>query len=356
MIEYCETKLLNKNIPSEISKFFTDELTNYLVIKDGFIIVSNLTEDYKKLTIKNISENLSVFEENSFLLKYNDESFQKNINSGLLIDVPKNFISSSNLHIFYVQENSDLNNNTVIIINENSEFSYFEYLYNSGESKINFSSNSIVKENAKLTYVGISNFDKDTKLNLIRNSFISRYGRSLYSLAEVNDGITDSKTFMLLEDEYAYGSVKTVAISSDNQKIKIKQLIEHGAPNTEGYIENYGVANNSSALLFEGIGKIGKGMKRSIARQQNRGIVLGENARLDANPLLLIDEYDVEASHGAAIGKIDEEQLYYLMSRGLTKKDAERLIISGFLSPITELLKSDELINDFIISVEKKTL
>lgn len=356
MIKYFKTKLLNNNIPSEISKFFTDELTNYLVIKDGYIISRKLTEDFSKITITNISENLSVFEENSLLQKHKDKNFQENINSGLYIDVPKNFISDSNLHIFYVQENSDLNNNTVIIINENSEFSYFEYLYSSGESKINFRSNSIVKENAKLTYVGISNLDRNTKLDIIRNSFIFRYGRSFYSLAEVNDGITDSKTFMLLEDEYAYGSVKTVAISSDAQKIKIKQLIEHGAPNTEGYIENYGVANNSSALLFEGVGKIRKGMKGSIARQQNKGIVLGENARLDANPLLLIDEYDVEASHGASIGKIDDEQLYYLMSRGLTKKDAERLIISGFLSPIIELLKSDVLIDDFIVSVERKTL
>ena len=97
-------------------------------------------------------------------------------------------------------------------------------------------------------------------------------------------------------------------------------------------------------------------MKRSVARQQNKGIVLGVNARLDANPLLLIDEYDVEASHGAAIGKIDEEQLYYLMSRGLTHKNAQRLIISGFLSPVISLMTTKELIEDFVISVENKTL
>ena len=80
------------------------------------------------------------------------------------------------------------------------------------------------------------------------------------------------------------------------------------------------------------------------------------DSRLDANPLLLIDEYDVEASHGAAIGKIDEEQLYYLMSRGLTLKVAESLIISGFLSPVLNILSTDALKQDFIHKVETKTM
>jgi len=193
-------------------------------------------------------------------------------------------------------------------------------------------------------------------LSVIRNSYISRYGRSLYSIAEVNDSTTDSKTNIFLQEQYASATTKTIAITNKEQSAKFTQLVKHNAPDTEGIIENYGVSNNNSALVFEGIGKINKNMKRSIARQQNRGIVLGDNARLDANPLLLIDEYDVEASHGAAIGKIDEEQLYYLMSRGLTHKNAQRLIISGFLSPVTSLLSTKELIEDFFMSVENKTL
>ncbi len=108
-------------------------------------------------------------------------------------------------------------------------------------------------------------------------------------------------------------------------------------------------------MVFEGIGKINKNMKRSIARQSNKGIVLGENSRLEANPLLLIDEYDVVASHGASIGKIDDEQLYYLMSRGLSLKVAERLIISGFLSPVLKVLSTNMLKEDFISTVETKT-
>lgn len=172
----------------------------------------------------------------------------------------------------------------------------------------------------------------------------------------MNDANTVSNTFIKLNDEYAVGTSKTVAITSKEQLAKFTQLVTHNAKLTEGYIENYGVSNDRSSLIFEGIGKINKGMNQSVARQSNKGIVLGDVSRLEANPLLLIDEYDVVASHGAAIGKIDDEQLYYLMSRGLTLKNAERLIINGFLSPVLKLLSSEELINDFVQSVENKTL
>ena len=350
-------------MPSEILKFFTDELTNYLVIKDGHIILKKLNQDSDLLQIESI-ENIiknkpEIFIKSPFLSDYENESYQnnlKNINSGIVITVSKNAVIKDTLHIFYVQENSDLVNNTLIVLEQSSELSYFEYLINTTESSINFVSNSIVNENAKLTYTGLSNFTESANVTVNRNSYVKRYGNSYYSIAEVNSGITNSNTYISLLEDFASGTAKTVAISSKKQIMKIKQLIEHNAPDTEGYIENYGVSNNESRLVFEGIGKINKNMKRSIARQQNKGIVLGKTSRLEANPLLLIDEYDVQAYHGAAIGKIDDEQLYYLMSRGLTFNAAERLIITGFLSPVTKLLSTKELIEDFMLSVNKKTL
>ncbi len=362
MFKYVGNKETNKDIPNFILKFLTDELVNYIVVKDGIVIKYNIDNSFKEIEITTMREaienNDSILDNNS-LYSYEDDAYQyniENINSGIVISVPKNKVFKDTLHIFYIQENSDLVNNTLIVLEANSEFKYFEYIYNTGEASINFVSNSFVKENAKLSYAGLSRLSEKSVVSVVRNSYVSRYGRSLYSIAEVNDSLTDSKTNIYLEEQYASATTKTIAITNKEQSAKFTQLVEHNAPDTEGYIENYGVSNNNSALIFEGIGKINKNMKRSTARQQNRGIVLGANARLDANPLLLIDEYDVEASHGAAIGKIDEEQLYYLMSRGLTHKNAQRLIISGFLSPVINLLSSEELIEDFIGNVENKTL
>lgn len=353
--------LKNKEIPANINQLLTD-LNNYVVLKDGHIIESNLSEAFDKLVIKTyedaLPEHIGAFLDTEFVNDHSSDAYDyniENVNSGLLIHVPRNTYIEEVLHIFYVQENIELVQNTRIVLEDNAELKYFEYLSNQTETSINFVTNAVLKENAKLEYSGISKYSSNSVASITRNAYLKRYANAKYSVAEVNDGNTISNTNIYLQEEYASGTTKTVAISNNHQETNYTQLVEHLAKDTEGYIENYGVANDQSALVFEGIGKINKGMKRSTARQSNKGIVLGEKSRLDANPLLLIDEYDVVASHGAAIGKIDDEQLYYLMSRGLSLKVAERLIISGFLSPVLKVLSTDNLKTDFIEAVENKT-
>lgn len=362
MIHINKKELQNKEIPSEIQAFLTEDMTNYIVVKDGHIVAKKLSKDLEELTVLDtcdVTEEYFKYYESDSVKSITEDSYTYNLEeatSGLFIRAKRNKAFTDELHVFYVQEHGEFNQNTMIVLEENSELKYFEYLYNVNEASINFVTNSFVLENAKLTYSGISRFNGKAMVSVTRNAFVKRYGNASYSVAEINDSTTDSNTNILLQEQYASGVTKTVAITNHEQEAKFVQLVEHKAKETEGYIENYGVANNNSTLVFEGIGKIHKNMKRSVARQSNRGIVLGKNSRLDANPLLLIDEFDVVASHGAAIGKIDEEQLYYLMSRGLTLKNAERLIISGFLSPVLEKLTTDQLKEDFILTVENKTL
>ena len=89
-----------------------------------------------------------------------------------------------------------------------------------------------------------------------------------------------------------------------------------------------------SQLIFNGIGHILHGAKGADAQQESRVLMLSKQGRGDANPILLIDDNDVTAGHAASVGRIDEEQMYYLMSRGLSKELAERLVIRGFLGPV----------------------
>lgn len=362
-MERFELIPLNDNeIPNKITSLI-EGLENVVVIKDGHIIKKELTEDFNKVYIGSYSEALpekiDTFLATEYCNSFSDDAYDynvNNVNSGLLIHTPKNFATKKQLHVIYLQSKIDLVNNTRLVLEANSELNYFEYLYNESDASINFVSNSIIKENAKLKYTAVSRFSEKAVVFVTRNSYVSRYGNASYSVAEVNDSTTISNTHIYLQEDYASGTSKTVAITNKQQDASFKQLIEHNAKETEGFIENYGVSNNESVLVFEGIGKINKGMKRSVARQSNNGIILGKKSRLEANPLLLIDEYDVEASHGAAIGKIDDDQLYYLMSRGLTLSAAERLIISGFLSPVLRVLQSDNFKEDFINIVEEKTL
>ena len=99
---------------------------------------------------------------------------------------------------------------------------------------------------------------------------------------------------------------------------------------------------DESKLEFLGSTKIYKGAIKSTARQESRIADLSDKVRSVCSPALLIDENDIMASHGAALGQIEENQLFYLMSRGLTKQEAETIITLGYLKPVINLIDSKE--------------
>ncbi|MCF7925505.1 MAG: SufD family Fe-S cluster assembly protein [Candidatus Izimaplasma sp.] len=360
MVTYTKNPLINDTIPKTIESLIADDISHYLVIKDGHILAKDI--DIEGLYIDNFDNALS--DKIDVIQKIDDtktdvsDAFKyvkENATSGIFVHVQKNTVIEPPLHVFVLQEEHDMVHNTIVVCDENSQLNYMEYYQNEQPSSNNIVNQAIVNENAKLTYTTMNLFTQKSVLDVNRQGLVKRYGTLTFNNAEVSDALSNVNTVVKLVAPYAKSYVKTVAITNQQQEARFEQLVEHLAQYTEGYIENYGVSSDTSALVFEGVGKIHKNMKHSIARQQNRGIVLSRKARLDANPLLLIDEYDVIASHGAAIGKIDEEQLYYLMSRGLTKRNAERLIINGFLNPILDALSSDKLKTLFIDSVARKT-
>ena len=132
--------------------------------------------------------------------------------------------------------------------------------------------------------------------------------------------------------------LKSVVVGTNDQKINLTSKIVQYGLETDGYILKHGVMRDQSSTVFNGIGHIKHGGTKSVANQESRVLMLSKNARGDVNPILLIDEDDVEAGHAASVGRVDPEQLYYLMSRGISRHEAERLVIHGFLDPVVREL------------------
>lgn len=120
-----------------------------------------------------------------------------------------------------------------------------------------------------------------------------------------------------------------------------KQNVVHNAKYTESDISNYGIALKSN-ILFDVVGKIEKGMAKSNCHQLSHGVIMDDDSKIQADPILLIDEYDCFANHGAAIGKMSDNDLFYLMSRGLSKQEALLLIIGGIVRPFIDRIIIDE--------------
>ena len=135
--------------------------------------------------------------------------------------------------------------------------------------------------------------------------------------------------------------MNAIAVSSLKQSQVINVNMTHYAPYSFADMYNIGIANGQGRIVLNGVEKIEQGMTQANAFQTLKGIILSDSAIVEVNPILLIDEYDVKAGHGATIGKIEENQLYYLQSRGLTKDEAEKLIIHGYIKPILDEIKDE---------------
>ena len=141
----------------------------------------------------------------------------------------------------------------------------------------------------------------------------------------------------------------------NNGTQNVDYTIYHQDTDTISELFNYGICKNKSILNINTNGVVEKGAVRSDLKQKTKGVLIDLESSISANPLLQIDEYDCLASHGAGIGSIDEEELYYLMSRGLSRKEASKLIIAGFTFLVIESFPEGK-IKEFVIETINKYL
>jgi Fe-S cluster assembly scaffold protein SufB len=127
---------------------------------------------------------------------------------------------------------------------------------------------------------------------------------------------------------------RSAALASHQDRKFYAINFTHKNFNTYANMTNYGVTEGQSSLQFTGTGHILNGAKFSKTHQAAKIMVFDEQCFGRADPVLKIDENEVEASHAATVGRVNEDHLYYLQSRGLTKSDAKRLITLGYLQPI----------------------
>jgi Fe-S cluster assembly protein SufD len=113
---------------------------------------------------------------------------------------------------------------------------------------------------------------------------------------------------------------------------------EHAAPNTTSDLAFRGILRDRATAVWSGMIRVAPDAQRTDAFQESRNLLLSENSHADAIPGLEIEANDVRCTHAATVGRIDEEQLFYLMSRGLSEAEASAMIVSGFVEPITKEL------------------
>ncbi|MCR6095216.1 Fe-S cluster assembly protein SufD [Salipaludibacillus agaradhaerens] len=281
------------------------------------------------------------------------------VNGGIFIYVPKNVEVELPLQAVYSHEgNFGLFNHVLIVADENSSVTYVENYLSEGsstEAVANIVSEVYVENGAVVRYGAVDNLTETVTTYVNRRGQVTGRDAQLYwALGQMNDGNTVSENTTYLVGEGSYGDTKTVSIGRGKQSQNFTTNIIHFGKNSDGQILKHGVMKDAATSIFNGVSKIEHGATKANGEQTERVLMLSEKARGDANPILLIDEDDVTAGHAASVGKIDPVQMFYLMSRGLSRKEAERLIIHGFLEPVVGDLPIESVKEQLYDVIERK--
>ena len=261
------------------------------------------------------------------------------VNGGVFVYVPRNVIVDAPLQVVFLNDNEEasLFNHVLVVAEESSAVTYVEtYVstFETSKGQANIVSEVITKDNAQVTYGAVDVLAKGFTAYVNRRGHALRDSKIDWALGLMNDSDTIYDNTTNLIGDNSSSDFKMVTIGRGEQKLNFTTVIRQWGKNTDGQILKHGVMKDAAQSIFNGIGHIMHGATKANAEQESRVLMLSEKARGDANPILLIDEDDVTAGHAASAGRVDPAQLYYLMSRGISKKDAERLVIHGFLAPV----------------------
>ncbi len=322
---------------------------NKIVFVDGYIL--NLDFQYEEDSKIEISEEIN-FNENE---NKDHSNVLLSLNSALLtnyikLKVKKDYFFKKPLIIYNITSeklNSKVLNQRVdFILEQNSSLNLIN-LFNdkSGNNFINIYQNVRLAEdsifkNYKIDHIANSNikyfYNKiDLNKNSIAETFVFSTG-SKFIKNEINCN---------LNEEYSSAFINGIINLKDNKHHEIKTNINHLAEKTKSYQLIKSVLNNNSKGVYQGKIFVDSSAQGTDGYQLSKTLLLNESAEFNAKPELEIYADDVKCSHGSTSGNLDEDAIFYLMSRGLNYQESRELLINGFLLDVVEKITDSQIKN-----------
>jgi Fe-S cluster assembly protein SufD len=190
-----------------------------------------------------------------------------------------------------------------------------------------------VKDGATLSYVSLQERRQQTWHFATERAVIGRDAKVDLVVAALGSFLSKSYVETILTGPGSEANLVGLVLTDGQQHIDHQTLQEHRAPHTTSNLLLKSAVKGHSQSIFAGLVRMPREAQQSDAFQEARALLLSDHAKADAIPKLEIIANDVRCTHAGAIGQVDEEQKFYLMSRGIPEDEAERLIVTGFFEP-----------------------
>jgi Fe-S cluster assembly protein SufB len=337
-------------IPEAERKFLAGVGAQY----ESEVVYHSLREEWEKLGVIFLDTDTALKEQPELFKKYfgtvipaADNKFAA-LNTavwsgGSFIYVPKGVKVDIPLQAYFRinAENMGQFERTLIVVDEGAEAHYIE-----GCTAPNYSTNSlhsavveiIVMKDAKFRYTTIQNWSNNI-FNLVTKRAVA-YENAQMEWVDGNIGsrLTMKYPSIYLLGKGARGEILSVAYAGEGQHQDAGGKVIHGAPNTTSRITNKSVSAKGGKTTYRGLAKIAKGATGCKINVNCDALILDDKSSSDTIPYIEVEEDDATLAHEATVGRIGEEQLFYLMSRGISEPEALSMIVLGFMEPFTREL------------------
>jgi Fe-S cluster assembly protein SufB len=196
----------------------------------------------------------------------------------------------------------------------------------------------VVKKNARVRYSTIQNWSTNVYNLVTQRSMVAEGGTMEWVDCNLGSKVTMKYPSCYLMGDGAHGEILSVAFASDGQHQDAGGKVIHMAPNTSSKVISKSISRGTGRSSYRGLLKVIKGATNSRSSVVCDALLLNPKSRSDTYPYIEIDEEDVSIGHEASVSKVGEEQLFYLMSRGLSEEEATTMVVSGFIEPLVKEL------------------
>ncbi len=322
---------------------------NYLIVINGELSSSNFEfEEKNKINIK-------TFHNDNFLEENRDNPLihlnHALSNKGYFLEIEDNYKLKKVLVIYNLftkdlRENI-LNSRNKIKVGKNSELHTIDIVVNESKFKFinNVYENVILENNAVCRNIYIQNKKSEGYFHKFSKNTLE--SKSKYSSFIFPSGLKFNKLDLEfnLNGEGCECNLQAASFLDKNDHQEIKTRINHLAPNCKSYQRVKNVLNSDGKGVYQGKIFVKDIAQKTNAYQLSKAMLLSDNSEFDSKPELEIYADDVKCSHGSTSGSIDEDSIYYLMTRGLNRKESVKLLVNGFLSEVIEMIKSNTVKN-----------